>query len=128
MHREIVVQPLPGSEVVHVSMMFKQVVYLFPGSWIWIWKKEDDAPPSHTARKQVSIQRSYSSGFSGFVTPLALPCITRKSLEGLHKVDYNVEVKPTAELVGLSENADAEEVWFLRRPWNDLPSTSLPKC
>jgi len=34
-------------------------------------------------------------------------------------VDYNVEVKPTAELVGLSENADAEEVWFLRRPWND---------
>jgi hypothetical protein len=35
--REIVARPLLGSEVIHVSMMFKQIVYLFPGSWTWIW-------------------------------------------------------------------------------------------
>ena len=44
-------------------------------------------------------------------------------ISGLH-----VEIKPAAELIGLSENADTEEAWFLRRPWNDLLSTSLPKC
>jgi hypothetical protein len=90
MHREIVAQPLPGSEVVHVSMMFKQIVYLFPGSWIWIWKKDDDDAPSQTGRKQVSIQWGHSSGSSGFVILLALPCITRKSLGSLHKVDYTL--------------------------------------
>src|ERR1700739_486098 len=91
MQRDLVAQPLPGSGVVHVRMTFKQIVYLFPGSWIWIWiwKKEDDAP-SQTGRKQVSIQWGHSSGSSGFVILLALPCNITKSLGSLHKVDYTL--------------------------------------
>ena len=68
--------------------------------------------PSQIGRKQVSIQRGHSSGSSGFVTLLALPCNTTKSLGSLHKVDYMLRSSPLRELIGLSENADAKEAWF----------------